>query len=244
VLEVGPGLGVVTEELVASVRRVVAVEKDRALAEHLRARLGGCRNLELIHADMLDLDAAALVRSGLGKVVSALPYSAGTRILVNLVKAHPAPQSMVVMLQTEVAARLAAEPGQKAYGLLSVTVQMAYGVKLVRRVSPTCFWPAPEVGSTMVRLDRLAGPPLTPAQEDALDGLTHGAFEHRRKQMKAIPDFLARRRGHVAAAWEAALREAGIAPESRPEEIPVDGWRRLACAVAAATGIDTDGSAA
>jgi len=112
ILEIGPGLGAVTEALVDSARRVVAVEKDRRLYEHLRERFKDKPKLELICADMLEVDTEALLKTGFNKVVSNLPYSAGSRILINLAMAEAAPERIIVTVQQEVAERLAAQAGE------------------------------------------------------------------------------------------------------------------------------------
>jgi len=141
VLEVGPGLGVVTEELVRRAGRVIAVEKDRRLFGYLEGKFKGVPTLSLVNADMLDIDTDELPGWDGRKVVSNLPYSVGSRILVNLMSATASPERIVVTVQLEVAQRLVAPPGNKQYGVLSVWAQAGYDVRLVRKVSPGCFWP-------------------------------------------------------------------------------------------------------
>jgi len=205
VLEIGPGLGVLTEEMLRRGVSVTAVEKDPVLAARLAESLGNPPNLTVIAADALDY----LARQAPGTehqapgtrhqapgtehqaptftaMVSNLPYQAGTRILLELVRARQIPQ-MTVLVQSEVADRLAAGPGSKTRGLAGVWAQLDYDVKIVRKVSASCFWPRPEIGSTVVRLvrhDRNCG--ISCEERDLFCKLTKKAFEHRRKQLGSI----------------------------------------------------------
>ena len=192
VLEIGPGLGVLTEEMVARGHPVVAIEKDPVLADRLAA--AGIAGLTVLAGDALDprvreaaheklrtsSDAARLT------MVSNLPYQAGTRILLELVQQR-ALARMTVLVQTEVAERLAAKEGSKVRGLAGVWAQLDYDVAIVRKVAASCFWPRPAIGSTVVTLvrhDRNAA--LTDAERDLFHRLTKQAFEHRRKQLGTI----------------------------------------------------------
>ena len=228
VLEVGPGLGAVTERLVEAARRVVAVEKDRRLVAYLRERFKGERKLELIAADMLDVDAEALLTSGINVVVSNLPYSAGSRILVNLAMAETAPERIIVTVQQEVAARLAAGAGDPNYSKLGVWLQLDYDIELVKTVSPTCFWPVPEVKSEIVVMTRRRRQALSRAERQVFCEVTTEAFTHRRKQMAAI---FARAGGrlHMAPERTARLLEGlGLDARARPENLSVKQWCELA----------------
>ena len=207
VLEIGPGLGVLTEEMLRRGHLVTAVEKDPVLAERLAEALGNPPNLTVRAGDALDLikDGSC---DGFPALVSNLPYQAGTRILLELtqrigvcrtgigvdqtggaalVAAQHAPETAVVLVQTEVAERLAAGPGSKVRGLAGVWVQLDYDVQLVRAVKAACFWPRPEVGSTVVRLTRHhRNDALSPDWRAHFRRITKQAFEHRRKQLGAI----------------------------------------------------------
>ena len=158
VLEIGPGLGVMTEELLARGCRVTAVEKDPALAARLAAALGSPSGLSVVEGDALDVIAgrgafAAFDPAAFDCMVSNLPYQAGTRILLELVERR-APAAMTALMQTEVADRLAAKEGSRARGLAGVLAQLDYDVEVVRKVSASCFWPRPEIGSSVVTLVR------------------------------------------------------------------------------------------
>ncbi len=187
VLEVGPGLGVLTEALVAHGHSVTAVEKDPVLADRLADALGNPPNLAVLKGDALDFikDGAC---DGFYALVSNLPYQAGTRILLEMIRRPQAmPETMTVLVQTEVAERLAAGPGSKTRGLAGVWAQVDYTVSCVRKVPPTCFWPRPEIGSTVVRLARHHRNDDLPYEvRDTLTRITKQAFEHRRKQLRAI----------------------------------------------------------
>ena len=199
VLEIGPGLGVLTEEMLKRGCKVTAVEKDPVLAARLAESLGNPPNLTVIADDAL----AWLSRTGnqtieqseqseqsngssFSRMVSNLPYQAGTRILLELVRAREL-KSMTVLVQTEVAERLAAGPGSKTRGLAGVWAQLDYDVKIVRKVAASCFWPRPEIGSSVVRLDRHdRNVALSDEERDVFHRLTKQAFEHRRKQLGSI----------------------------------------------------------
>ena len=194
VLEIGPGLGVLTEELLRRGARVTAVEKDPVLAARLREGLGDPANLTVVADDAL----AWLARQSNNRtieqsnpspfscMVSNLPYQAGTRILLELVQRRDIP-SMTVLVQTEVAERLVAGPGSKTRGLAGVWAQLDYDVRIVRKVSASCFWPRPEIGSSVVKLVRHDRNIHVSAEErNVFRRLTKQAFEHRRKQLGSI----------------------------------------------------------
>lgn len=187
VLEIGPGLGVLTEEMLRRGCAVTAVEKDPVLAARLAEALGNPPGLTVIAGDALDLfrpSAAGLPPPD--RLVSNLPYQAGTRILLEFVRRRAVP-AMTVLVQTEVAERLAAKEGAKTRGLAGVWAQLDYDVRIVRKVAASCFWPRPEVGSsvvTLVRHDRNLG--LSAEARDLFHRLTKRAFEHRRKQLGSI----------------------------------------------------------
>ena len=189
VLEIGPGLGVLTEELLNRGCTVTAIEKDPVLAARLAESLGNPPKLRVVEADALDWIARSpfpVPHSPFDAMVSNLPYQAGTRILLELVKRREIP-SMTVLVQTEVAERLAAKEGSKTRGLAGVWAQLDYDVRIVRKVAASCFWPRPEIGSSVVSLvrhDRNVG--FSAKERDVFHRLTKKAFEHRRKQLGSI----------------------------------------------------------
>lgn len=216
VLEIGPGLGVMTEELLARGCRVTAVEKDPALAARLAAALGSPAGLSVVDGDALDVIAgrggfAAFDPAAFDCMVSNLPYQAGTRILLELVERR-APAAMTALMQTEVADRLAAKEGSRARGLAGVLAQLDYDVEVVRKVSASCFWPRPEVGSAVVRLvrhDRAAA--LSDTERRMFKRIVKRAFEHRRKQLGGV--------------FRGLLEST-----ARAEELSVEDWKGLAAA--------------
>ena len=188
VLEIGPGLGVLTEEMLKRGCEVVAIEKDPVLAARLKESLGNPEHLTVIAGDALDVlsSPSSSDFASFSHMISNLPYQAGTRILLELVKRRELP-SMTVLVQTEVAERLAAGPGSKTRGLAGVWAQLDYDVKIVRKVAASCFWPRPEIGSSVVRLTRHGrNADLPDAVRDVFHRLTKQAFEHRRKQLGSI----------------------------------------------------------
>ena len=185
VLEVGPGMGVLTEEMLKRGAEVVAVEKDPVLAERLAASLGHPPGLTVVPGDALAV-VSGLRLADFSCMVSNLPYQAGTRILLELVLARAIP-SMTVLVQTEVAERLAAKEGSKVRGLSGVWAQLDYDVKVVRKVAASCFWPRPAIGSSVVKLTRHdRNVELSDEERRVFHRLTKQAFEHRRKQLGSV----------------------------------------------------------
>ena len=194
VLEIGPGLGVLTEEMLRRGCAVTAVEKDPVLAARLAEALGNPENLTVIAGDALDVIAGRLPEDHPAApdpqpfdcMISNLPYQAGTRILLELVQQRELP-AMTVLVQTEVAERLAAKEGSKTRGLAGVWAQLDYDVKIVRKVAASCFWPRPEIGSSVVRLTRHErNVAFSEKERELFHRLTKQAFEHRRKQLGSI----------------------------------------------------------
>ncbi len=225
VLEVGPGHGELSEHLVGRVARLVLVEKDDALAAELKARWGGRGDVALVHGDALEMDLAALVEPPY-RVLSNVPYGITSPLLFRFLALSPSPERIVVTVQREVGERITAEPGSRAYGSLSVGVQVRASARIAFAVSRRAFRPVPDVESVTVVLepdpDRLA---RLPARE--LRRLTRAAFGWRRKQMQKIlrsaPDL-----GLGREETEALLREVGVDPRSRPEELAPERFVELA----------------
>ena len=220
VVEVGPGLGVLTAALLERVAAVTAVEKDNRLAPYLRARFANEPRLTLIHSDVLDCDLPALFPRPGGKLVANLPYAIAARLLVELTALPHPPALIVVTIQREVADRLAAAPATDDYGLLSILMQRHYAVATVKHISPSCFWPPPEVHSSIAKLVRRPAPLGGPADELALRELLRHAFSRRRKTM-------ARSLRDLVADPLPALAQAGIAPTARAEELAPEAWPAL-----------------
>lgn len=227
VLEIGPGLGAITLPMLERGLRVTAVEKDTRLAALLAESCAGYGDaFTLIQADALDLDLDALLAHGFDAFVSNLPYSVGTRILIDICRSRRAPPRLVAMVQREVAERLAAAPGDPERGQAGVWVQARWTVKPLKTVPPSCFWPRPEISSTILLLE--AADRLPQEVEDRFYKVVKIAFTQRRKQLATILKNNAGVLGLGAAAPEAILAAACIDPKARPETLSHDDWLRLA----------------
>ena len=224
VLEVGPGPGGLTRGLLAEgARRVVAVEKDArcllALAEIARAYPG---RLDVLHADALAVDPAEHLAAPY-LVAANLPYNVGTELLVrwlSLPAWPPGWASLTLMFQREVAERIVAAPGSKAYGRLAVLAQWRSEARVVMTLPPEAFVPPPKVRSAVVRVTALPAPRF-PADLATLQRVVAAAFNQRRKMLRAAL------RG-IAPDIEDRLRAAGIEPTARAEEVPIEGFCALA----------------
>jgi 16S rRNA (adenine1518-N6/adenine1519-N6)-dimethyltransferase len=230
VLEIGPGLGVLTAELVRHARRVVAVELDRQLAAALPALLGGPANLEVVQADALTVDPGALF-AGDYKLVANLPYHITSPLLLRALEAPRRPRLIVVMVQREVAERIAAPPGDLSY--LAVAVQLYATPRIVRTVPAAAFYPRPRVESAVLRLDVHPAPAVVPDAPAAFLGLVQAGFKQPRKQLR---NSLAEGLGCRPAEAEAVLRAARVDPTRRPQALTLDDWARLYAAWRLASG--------
>ena len=228
VLEIGPGLGVVTAGLLAAGTNVIAIEKDRRLAAWLRESLVAEPNLKLIEADALETDWDAMLGTRFDALVSNLPYSVGTRILLDVATHALAPPRMVVTVQLEVAERLAAAPGASARGQAGVWIQRAFDVEIVRIIKSTCFWPKPDISSALVRLSRHDRHSLAPDVLRRYHELTRHAFMHRRKQLAAAMRHAPPEWRQDAAVIARLLEECGADPRARAEDLDVAQWCQLA----------------
>ena len=220
VLEVGPGLGILTRYLSEHVRRVHAVELDRSLEPDLRAGLGDRANVELYFGDALRLDLAA-VAPGAAKLVANLPYNVATPLIVESLDGLPAIALWCVMVQREVADRLFAAPSTKAYGAVSVLVQLAAERTGFHPVSPSVFRPRPNVESALVAFRRVALPPSFQHVKHVVEA----SFAHRRKR---LPNSLELSGLTDRGRAEAALAKLGKEPAVRAEELRPGEFLRLA----------------
>lgn len=183
VLEIGPGLGPLTELLVANADEVLAIEKDKRLVEFLQKRFSRAKNLTLIHDDALGF-LKREKRDWLNwKLVANLPYSVASPILVELAEAGNPPEKIVVTLQIEVAQRIAAQSGENDYGVLSLLMQLRYEPQGWFKIPSACFFPEPDVDSACIILNRRATPLLNLEQAEAFKKIVKRAFSQRRKMM-------------------------------------------------------------
>lgn len=241
VLEIGPGLGILTGGLLAGGAQVTAIELDRGLVTYLREQFAGPiaeGRLDLVEGDALDQALPDLLASPF-RVVANIPYHITSPILHRFLERPPRPERLVLMVQAEVADRIAAAPGDMSY--LSVFVQYHAAVRVALRVPPDAFEPAPKVASAVVVLQPRVDAALPADREERLWGLVQAGFRERRKmlrnvlarQLHAGPDGAG---GPLVgqARVDAALAAAGIAGDRRPQTLGVEDWVRLLEALEAA----------
>ncbi|MGQ9823829.1 MAG: 16S rRNA (adenine(1518)-N(6)/adenine(1519)-N(6))-dimethyltransferase RsmA [Desulfotomaculales bacterium] len=242
VVEIGAGAGTLTRALAAKAELVIALEIDQRLLPVLAETLGGFSNVEVVWESALDVDfdrlvagAAAARNGGLPlqtyKVVANIPYSITTPLLLHLLRGGFRFDFLLLMLQQEVARRLAAGPGCKDYGALSIVAQYYTVPKILFRVPKTVFYPRPEVDSAVVRLQRRANPAVRVFDEEIFFRLVRGAFSPRRK---TIVNALAHSRacpGFSRESWQEVLRAAGVDPARRGESLSLEEFAALAAQV-------------
>ena len=187
VLEIGPGIGTMTQYLACAAKKVIAVEIDKALIPILEDTLSEYENVRVINHDVLKVDIAKLAEEENGgkpiKVVANLPYYITTPIIMGLFENHVPIKSITVMVQKEVADRMQVGPGTKDYGALSLAVQYYAKPYIVANVPPNCFMPRPKVGSAVIRLERYENPPVTVKDEKLMFRLIRASFNQRRKTL-------------------------------------------------------------
>lgn len=235
VLEVGAGLGTLTVALAQRAGRVIAVEIDPALLPPLSAAVGVFPNVAVVHADILRVDPEALLSGATGprKIVANLPYNVASPLIVSLLERPLGLERMVMTVQREVAQRLAAGPGTKDYGALSVAVQFRAQAEIVGRIPPSGFFPSPDVESAIVRLVVRPAPPVQVTDEAAFFRVVRAAFAQRRKTLRnTVAAVLALPPAQV----EAACREAGIDPRRRGETLTLAEFAALTEALAGSGG--------
>ena len=187
IVEIGPGIGTMTQYLCEAAGAVAAVEIDKNLIPILHDTLSEYDNVEIINNDILKVDIAALAEEKNGgkpiKVVANLPYYITTPIIMGLFESHVPIESITVMVQKEVADRMQCGPGSKDYGALSLAVQYYAKPEIVANVPPNCFMPRPNVGSAVIRLTRHENPPVEVADEKLMFRLIRASFNQRRKTL-------------------------------------------------------------
>ncbi len=229
VLEVGPGTGVLTAALAARAGSVTAVEIDERLLAVLHDSLAALRNVRIVRADALAVDLWGLGDRRPTRVVANLPYQITTPLLERFLGDARRAALTVVLVQEEVARRMVATPGAaRERGYLSVFVQSYAEPRIVCRVPPRSFRPAPKVASAVVALRALARPAFSPLASRPFLRFVSDVFRHRRKQLRSA---LGHEAGVERARAEAALEAAGIEPRRRPEELSLPEWVALATAI-------------
>lgn len=236
VLEIGPGRGALTRHLAGTVRRLVLVELDDQLAARLGEEFAGDPSVTVVHGDVLEVPLERVSDDpGALHVIGNIPYNITTPILFGLLERRPRPRQIVLMVQREVADRIVAEPGSKAYGALAVGVQTVADAERVLQVGRGAFRPAPDVDSTVVRITPHDPPRLAPEDERAVRELTRHAFGQRRKQFQRI---LRDAYGLSPEEVEALGAELEADLRDRPETFSPERFVALARALAARRGAD------
>jgi 16S rRNA (adenine1518-N6/adenine1519-N6)-dimethyltransferase len=225
VVEIGPGLGILTEALVQAGAEVTAIELDRDLAAHVERTFPTVR---LLQADALKVDWDEICPGSGHKVVANLPYNVGTTLTMQLVRRPDRFGSITVMLQREVVDRICAEPGSRTYGALSVELQARARPTFVALVPPDRFHPRPKVDSSVVRLDLYDVPDVGPAGPAGFDSVVRAGFGQRRK---ALANALGGRYGRERA--REAVEAAGLPPLVRAEALDLGAFQRLSAILAA-----------
>ena len=232
VLEIGPGIGTMTQYLAEAAREVVAVEIDKTLIPILENdTLKDWDNVTVINEDILKVDIAKLAEEKNGgrpiKVVANLPYYITTPIIMGLFESHVPVESITVMVQKEVADRMQVGPGTKDYGALSLAVQYYAKPYIVANVPPNCFMPRPKVGSAVIRLTRHAETPVQVDDEKLLFQIIRASFNQRRK---TLANGLKNYEGlsFEKETIEAAIAECGFSPSVRGEALSLEEFAKLA----------------
>lgn len=231
VVEVGPGLGVLTWELVRNAGHVIAIELDSRLAARLRNEFAMHTNLTIYQQDVLTVDVAQITQGRAYRVVANLPYAITSPVLRHFLEsAHP-PESMTVLVQREVAQRICAEPGDMS--VLAHAMQIRAVPELIAIVPPESFMPAPEVHSAVLRLRRRATPLIDPHEEPAVMKVIKAGFLHARKQLgNSLASGLAAHGMHRDRAdVQELLRQCDIDPMRRAETLSFDEWVRVSRAL-------------
>lgn len=230
VVEIGPGIGTMTQYLAAAARQVTAIEIDKALIPILEETLEGYDNVTILNEDVLKVDIRGLVEEQNNgepiKVVANLPYYITTPIIMGLFESDVPLESVTVMVQKEVADRMKTGPGSKDYGALSLAVQYYARPELIANVPPNCFMPRPGVGSAVIKLTRHEKPPVQVEDEGFLFQVIRAAFNQRRKTLvNSLNNAL-----DIAVPKEAAakvLEEMGLSPSIRGEALTLKQFAEL-----------------
>jgi 16S rRNA (adenine1518-N6/adenine1519-N6)-dimethyltransferase len=224
VIEIGPGVGTLTAQLLNKAKKVVAIELDNDLIPILTEEIGNNPKFTLVHNDALKVNFNEIIGEEKSvKLVANLPYYVTTPIIVKLLKEKYNFKSLTIMIQKEVAERMDAEPGNKDYGSLSLLVQYYCNTKIIRRVPPQCFIPRPKVDSIVIRLDRLDEPKVKVENEKLFFEIIRSSFNMRRKTLwNGVKNI-----GLPKENLELAFEEAGVDPKRRGETLTIEEFALL-----------------
>ena len=224
VIEIGPGVGTLTAQLLNKAKKVVSIELDNDLIPILQEELGSHPNFSLVHKDALKVDFNEIIGDEKSvKLVANLPYYVTTPIIVNLLKEKYNFKSLTIMIQKEVAERINAEPNCKEYGSLSLLVQYYCNTKIIRKVSPSSFIPKPKVDSIVIRLDRLDSPRVEVKDEKLMFDIIRNSFNMRRKTLwNGVKNI-----GIDKEKLQKAFDDAGIDSKRRGETLSLEEFAKL-----------------
>lgn len=230
VLEIGPGIGTMTQYLAENAREVMAVEIDKNLIPILSDTLSAYDNVSILNADILKVDIAKIVEEKNGgkpvKVVANLPYYITTPIIMGLFESHVPIDSITVMVQKEVADRMQTGPGSKDYGALSLAVQYYAKPEIVANVPPNCFMPRPKVGSAVIRLTRHQNPPVQAKDEKLMFRIIRASFNQRRKTLaNGLKN--SQELNYTKEQVESAITECGLPLNIRGEALTLEQFAKL-----------------
>lgn len=224
IIEIGPGVGTLTAQLLMKAKKVTSIELDNDLIPILEQELGENKNFSLVHKDALKVDFNELIGDENSvKLVANLPYYVTTPIIVKLLKDGYNFKSLTIMIQKEVAERINAEPNCKEYGALSVLVQYYCNTSIIRRVAPTCFIPRPKVESIVIKLDRLDTPRVRAKDIKLMFELVRAGFNMRRKTLWNAAKTLKLSKEKL----EVAFEKSGVDPKRRAETLTLEEFALL-----------------
>ena len=219
VLEIGPGLGALTERIIPLAKFLTCIEKDPTMVNYLKSRF---TDFTLIESDAMDVNLDTLFTDGITKVAANLPYSVASRLMVDIAECEHRPELMSLTIQKEVADRLCSPAGDKHYGVLSVLTGAFYKNTMVKKISPSCFLPPPKVWSAIVRMERREVPVIGNAEYPTFKKVVKHCFSQRRKQIGTILKRMS------IEPVDLILQDAGIEHTERPERIEIERWAKLA----------------
>lgn len=227
VLEIGPGIGTLTEELALRAKKVVGVEIDKSLLPILEETLGGFNNIEIIHGDILKIDLQELIRENLDnrsvKVVANLPYYITTPIIARLIEENLKLDSIIVMVQKEVAERMVAIPGSKTYGSLSVFVNFYSNPEIIVKVPKTVFMPQPKIDSAVIKLN--LNKEIPDIDKEKFFQVVKAGFSKRRKTIiNSLSTYGFDIEKEII---RQVLNSLNISPDSRAEDISVEEFIKI-----------------